>query len=70
MASRNARALSCCIVESAVYMVINKLGFSSMKCQQMMVITEFINNRDMFVARFVIPLPTGVLLAFQWSLTS
>ena len=38
-----------CIVESAVYRAINKLGFSSVKYQQMMVINEFIRNRDVFV---------------------
>ena len=43
-----------CIVESAVYRAINKLGFSSVKYQQMMVINEFIRNRDVFVV-----LPTG-----------
>ena len=43
-----------CIVESAIYRVINKLAFSSVKYQQMMVINEFIRNRDVFVV-----LPTG-----------
>ena len=37
-----------CIVESAVYRAINKLGFSSVKYQQIMVINEFIRNRDVF----------------------
>ena len=54
MASHDAGTLSRCIVESAVHRAINKLGFSSVKSQQMMVITEFINNRDVFVV-----LPTG-----------
>ena len=49
MALHDAGALSRCIVESAVHRAINKLGFSSVKSQQMMVITEFINNRDVFV---------------------
>lgn len=41
-------------VESAIHKAINKLGFSSVKPQQMMVVREFINRRDVFVV-----LPTG-----------
>ena len=37
------------IVESAVYQAINKLGFSSLKPQQMMAISAFIDRRDVFV---------------------
>ena len=46
--------VSCYIVESAVYKAINKLGFSSLKPQQMMAINAFIDRRDVFVV-----LPTG-----------
>ena len=53
MAERNDVVL-CSIVESAVYKAINKLGFSSLKPQQMMAISEFIDWRDVFV----VP-PTG-----------
>ena len=42
------------IVESAVYTVINKLGFSSLKPQQTKVVSAFIGKRDVFVV-----LPTG-----------
>ena len=48
------------IVESAVYKAINKLTFSSLKPQQMMTISEFINRRCIVI------LPTG--FAFHWFL--
>ena len=38
-------ALSRCTVETAVNKAVNKLGFSSLKSQQMMAINEFINGR-------------------------
>ena len=51
----NRMILSCLyIVEIAVYEAINKLGFSSLKPQQMMAINAFIDRRDVFVV-----LPTG-----------
>jgi len=52
-------ALSRCDVETAVYSTIKKLGYSSVKPQQMM-IREFINRRDTFVV-----LPTTLIIAFQ-----
>ena len=53
MAEQND-VVSCSFVESAVYKAINKLGFSSLKPQQMMAINAFIDRRDVFVV-----LPTG-----------
>ena len=53
MAEQN-EVLSRSIVESTVYKAINKLGFSSLKPQQMMAISAFIEQRDVFVV-----LPTG-----------
>ena len=38
-------ALSRCTVETTVNKAVNKLGFSSLKSQQMMAINEFINGR-------------------------
>ena len=48
MAEQN-EVLSRSIVESTVYKAINKLGFSSLKPQQMMAISAFIERRDVFV---------------------
>ena len=48
MAEQND-VLSCSIVESTVYKAINTLGFSSLKPQQMMAISAFIEWRDVFV---------------------
>ena len=53
MAEQND-VLSCSIEESTVYKAINTLGFSSLKPQQMMAISAFIERRDVFV----VP-PTG-----------
>ena len=65
MAEQND-VVSCSFVESAVYKEINKLGFSSLKPQQMMAINAFIDRRDVFVV-----LPTGfgktVLPVFEMS---
>ena len=41
--------LSRLVVESAEYKAINKLGFSSVKPLQIIIISEFINGRDVFV---------------------
>ena len=49
------------IVEGAVYKAINKLGFSSLKPQQMMAISAFIDRRDVFV---VLPTCFGKTLCF------
>ena len=51
--------LSRCTVETAVNKAISKLGFSSLKPQQMMAINEFINGRVVFVV-----LPTAFGFCF------
>ena len=54
-------ALSRCTVDTAVNKAVSKLGFSSLKPQQMMAINEFINGRVVFV---VLPAAFGKIMFY------
>ena len=57
-------ALSRCTVVTAVNKAVNKLGFSSLKSQQMMAINEFINGRRCVRSSAYHIWENDVLLAF------